>query len=143
MLREFWKNLVFGWLVAIAVLTVLELITKDYWQFVVLALVGWSTADLTFKIVNKQPAVNVRDFLVFLAVIIVATTIGAWLSNALLQGMPSALNVTMMANATVTIHGSVLRLDRLISVLIINSVAAVLAFLASSYDVRHKLEYGD
>jgi hypothetical protein len=117
---DFWKNALIALPIAIGMLTALEWYNQQYWLFAVTGLVGWCVADFLFRILQKQGAVNVIDFVGFIIVVIMATAAGAYISNALVNSQKASE-------------------DQLISALMINFVAASLAYVESSYEVQEHL----
>jgi hypothetical protein len=126
---EFWKNALIGLPIAIVALLGIAAYAPSAWLFVVAALIGWSITDLIFHTLEIQPVINWIGFVGFVLLVALLTGVAALFSNWLLSSVPQTLSSTQLANQTLSVLGTQVHLDWLISVLIVNTIATALAFV--------------
>lgn len=95
----------------------------------VIALIGWSVADIAMRTFDIGAVVNVKGYLVYILAVAIATGAAVWLTGLLFENVPTATNATLTANGIV--QAVTTPSDWLASVLFVNLVTAGLVFLDS------------
>ena len=110
--------------VGVGGLFLLACLSHDYWVFATVALVGWSTGALAHRLFGVEIVSNLRQFISFLAVVLGASAVAAWLSGFLVQ-----------------VNNGAFSLEWIVGVAAANLIAISFVLWASSYEVQTGMSY--